>query len=112
MHEVPAVCVATVAMQLSAIDSMPVLAKALEIQTYGVRPAKTPTPPRTCCAVEVPGFQLKPMRGDHTTDSFGVTAVLRPMALKIWELNDGVSSNDGLSARRPNVSVRFGIMCH
>src|SRR5918911_5581841 len=103
MHDVPAVCVATVAMQLNAIDSMPVLAKAFEIQTYGVRPAKTPMPPRTCCAADPPGFQLKPTRGDHTTVSFGVTAVLRPMALKIVELNDGVSLNDGLSARRPNV---------
>src|SRR5690349_14587111 len=94
MHAVLFASVCGVAMQLSAIDSTPVSAKALEIQTYGVRPAKTPMPPRICCAVEPPGFQLKPTRGDHTTLSFGVTAVLRPMAVCTAGLNVGVSLND------------------
>ena len=44
---------------------MPVLAYALETQTYGVRPAKMPMPPRTCWLPPTLGCQLKPMRGEN-----------------------------------------------
>src|SRR5881227_98929 len=78
------------ASQVNATCSTPVPAYALEIQTYGARPAKMPMPPRTCCFVLPPGFQLNPTRGDQTTSSPGCVAVLKPMAfITVW-LKDGV----------------------
>src|SRR5438270_402134 len=100
------------ALQVSATCSMPVPAYAFEIQTYGARPAKTPTPPRTCCFVLPPGFQLNPTRGDHTNSSAGCVPVLKPMTFMTVWLNDGVSLKRGLSARRPNVNDTLLLACH
>src|SRR4051794_19124145 len=98
--------------QVSTTDSMPVPPYAFETHTYGARPAKTPTPPRTCCFVLPPGFQLNPTRGDHTTSSAGCVPVLKPMTFMTVWLNDGVSLKRGLSARRPNVKDTLLLACH
>src|SRR5260221_11353248 len=100
------------ASQVNGTCSTPVPAYALEIHTYGARPAKIPMPPRTCCLVLLPGFQLNPMRGDHTSCSAGCVPVLKPMALMTVGLNEGVSLKRGLSARRPAVTVMLLLTCH
>src|SRR5712692_7836411 len=70
--------------QLRLTVSTPVPPYPLEIQTYGVRPWKTPTPPRTCCLADVPGFQLKPTRGSHVTFVRGFPEVERPKIGRAW----------------------------
>src|SRR5438105_14082054 len=93
------------ALQVSATCSTPVPPYALEIQTYGARPAKMPTPPRTCWVPPTTGCQLNPKRGERTVVLCGFEAVLKPIVLCTVGLNDGVSGNDGRSARTPNVRV-------
>ena len=90
----------------------PVPPYALEIQTYGARPAKMPTPPRTCWVPPATGCQLNPKRGERTVVLCGFEAVLKPIVLCTVGLNDGVSGNDGRSARTPNVRVMLLFMCH
>src|SRR5438128_411069 len=64
----------------SATLKMPVPPYALEIHTYGARPAKIPMPPRTCWSPPICGFQLKPKRGESTVVLCGLLAVLYPIA--------------------------------
>src|ERR1051325_4333034 len=63
---------------VSAVVATPGAPEALELHAYGVRPAKTPTPPRSW-SLPV-GLQLKPRRGESTTSSLGVESVWRPRA--------------------------------
>jgi hypothetical protein len=83
-----------------------------EIQTKGVRPWNTPTPPRSCCLPAAPMSQLNPTRGSHEIFSVGTADVEKPIAVCTAGLNDGVVLNFGLSARRPKVSRRAGLTCH
>src|SRR6185503_12335925 len=95
---------------VSDVLNTPVPLKALESHTYGVRPAKTPTPPRSW---SLPlGLQLKPMRGEITMSSFGVAEVLKPRALCTTGLKSGLSGKLGLSPRRPKVRVRRSLTRH
>jgi len=56
------------------VKSTPVLLYWFDIQTYGVRPAKMPMPPRTCDFESFIGVQLKPTRGENCCVS-GTTSV-------------------------------------
>jgi hypothetical protein len=83
-------------------------AYAFDTHTNGVRPAKTPMPPRTCWLPPKPGFQLKPTRGEMTGSSFGVTSVRKPgRAAATIGFADGLSGKRGTSARMPRESVTW-----
>ncbi len=58
------------------VKSTPVLPYWFDSQTYGVRPANRPMPPRTCrCFVPLPlRSQLKPARGENIV-GVGTTSV-------------------------------------
>src|SRR5512141_745570 len=83
--------------------SRPVLTKALETHTYGGRPLKTPTPPRTISCPSPFGSQFIPKRGDQSFP-FGETPVLTPRLSRRPGLVTGLSTF-GRSARRPSVKV-------
>src|SRR5512141_159587 len=84
--------------------SRPVLTKAFETQTYGGRPLKMPTPPRTIICPSPLGSQFRPKRGDQSFP-FGDTPVLMPRLSTRPGLVTGLSTF-GRSARRPRVKVR------
>src|SRR5512140_1582733 len=84
--------------------SRPVLTKALETHTYGGRPLKTPTPPRTISCPSPFGSQFIPKRGDQSFP-FGDTPVLTPRLSRRPGLVTGLSTL-GRSPRRPKVKVR------
>ena len=48
-------------------NSLPVFPNWFDSHTYGVRPEKSPKPPRICSVLFGPSAQLKPARGDHST---------------------------------------------
>src|SRR5436853_591152 len=86
----------------SAVKSTPVLLYWFESQTYGVRPAKRPRPPRICDRFVPPLLrsQLKPARGENILGA-GVTSVAKPNALCASGFACGLSGNCGTSNRTP-----------
>src|SRR5581483_1777846 len=92
--------------------SMPVLLKALEIQTYGALPWKMPMPPRSCCLPLPCGSQLKPRRGSQITDWLGTVEVDRPRPVCTAGLKWGLVLKCGLSPRSPRLRVSVLVTCH
>src|SRR4029077_20181516 len=72
------------------VKSIPVLPYWFEIQTYGGRPAKMPTPPRICSVASPLRSQLTPTRGDHM-ELDGVMSVRYPKFATAAGLAVGVS---------------------
>src|ERR1044072_6757840 len=95
---------------VSEVRNTPVPLKALETHTYGVRPAKTPTPPRSW-SLPV-GLQLKPRRGEITMSSLGVAEVLKPRAFCTTGLKSGWGGKVGLPPPTPKVKVGGSLPRH
>src|SRR5262249_20183247 len=95
------------------VKSTPVLPYWFDSQTYGVRPANDPTPPRICCRLSLPLLksQLNPTRGDHIFGA-GTMSVRRPKSATESGLACGVSGKFGASKRTPYVNVKLAAARH
>ena len=93
--------------QVTWMKSAPVLVNEFESHTYGGRPEKTPTPPRTMVRAWPVTSQLNPSRGDQRMFAFGKSPVLIGSAGSFSSagLVRGLLMS-GMSARRPRVSVK------
>src|SRR5262245_25747813 len=98
---------------LIEVKSRPLLLYWFESHTYGVRPVKYPTPPRTCDRKAAPLLrsQLKPIRGDHINGA-GTTSVAYPKSVTVTGFARGLSGKWGASRRTPYVSVRLDLARH
>src|SRR6476660_10404480 len=84
----------------SAVKSTPVLLYWFDSQTYGVRPAKIPAPPRSCERFAPPLLrsQLKPARGEYIFGA-GAISVRNPYVASASGFACGTSGNCGRSSR-------------